>query len=115
MPFCPICRSEYRPGFIECADCGAQLVEQLPPLAPAAVPRPHPPRSSSVPEAEVAQFPNWLEASMMAERLRRAGIPVVLAPVGAFAAAAPGLEQLWPHVLRVPANDARRARELLDG
>jgi hypothetical protein len=28
--FCPICRSEYREGFTICAECDAQLVEELP-------------------------------------------------------------------------------------
>lgn len=29
--FCPKCRTEYREGFTECADCGVPLVEELPP------------------------------------------------------------------------------------
>lgn len=29
MPWCPICRNEYREGFEVCADCGAKLVEEL--------------------------------------------------------------------------------------
>ncbi len=28
--FCPNCKTEYRPGFTKCADCGAVLVEHLP-------------------------------------------------------------------------------------
>ena len=28
--FCPQCRSEYRPGFIRCNDCDADLVWELP-------------------------------------------------------------------------------------
>jgi hypothetical protein len=27
--FCPDCRSEYRPGFTECASCGVRLVDSL--------------------------------------------------------------------------------------
>lgn len=30
MPWCPKCRSEYRPGFEICADCGCKLVEEEP-------------------------------------------------------------------------------------
>lgn len=30
MPWCPICKTEYRSGFTHCADCGAELVENLP-------------------------------------------------------------------------------------
>jgi len=32
--FCPACGTEYRPGFTKCADCGVDLVEQLPPGRP---------------------------------------------------------------------------------
>jgi hypothetical protein len=28
--FCPECRAEYRPGFIRCADCDVDLVQELP-------------------------------------------------------------------------------------
>ena len=28
--FCPECRAEYRPGFTRCADCGVDLVQELP-------------------------------------------------------------------------------------
>ncbi len=38
--FCPQCKTEYRPGFTECADCRVPLVEQLPPDEPANVPDP---------------------------------------------------------------------------
>ena len=27
--FCPICRAEYREGFLECSDCDVDLVEKL--------------------------------------------------------------------------------------
>ncbi len=31
---CPKCRTEYRPGFTMCADCGLTLVAELPPNPP---------------------------------------------------------------------------------
>src|SRR5262249_55296771 len=34
MPFCPECKTEYEPGFTQCADCQAPLVESLPPEMP---------------------------------------------------------------------------------
>jgi len=33
--FCPVCRTEYRPGFTKCADCGVDLVATLPADDPA--------------------------------------------------------------------------------
>jgi len=30
--FCPVCRAEYREGFLECTDCDVDLVENLEPL-----------------------------------------------------------------------------------
>ncbi len=33
MPWCPNCREEYRDGFKTCIDCGAELVDELPPPA----------------------------------------------------------------------------------
>ena len=37
--FCPVCRSEYRSGFAECADCQVQLVETL--TGPVSAREPH--------------------------------------------------------------------------
>lgn len=34
--FCPQCKTEYRPGFDRCADCGIGLVAELPVDAPPA-------------------------------------------------------------------------------
>jgi hypothetical protein len=31
--FCPKCKSEYHRGIYRCADCGANLVDELPPAA----------------------------------------------------------------------------------
>ncbi len=39
--FCPQCKTEYRPGFTECADCRVPLVEQLPPEDPETAPDPN--------------------------------------------------------------------------
>jgi hypothetical protein len=27
--FCPVCKAEYRPGYVRCSDCGVDLVEKL--------------------------------------------------------------------------------------
>jgi hypothetical protein len=36
--FCPDCKTEYRPGFSACSDCGAKLVEKLPEKIPTNAP-----------------------------------------------------------------------------
>lgn len=36
--FCPECKTEYRPGFTKCADCGVDLVTHLPETEPAVEP-----------------------------------------------------------------------------
>jgi len=33
--FCPECKTEYRPGFTKCADCGVDLVSSIPEVRPA--------------------------------------------------------------------------------
>lgn len=41
MPYCPTCRSEFRPGFDRCEECDVALVEVLPELPkPPPVPNP---------------------------------------------------------------------------
>ena len=30
--YCPVCRAEYRKGFLECSDCDVNLVEELGPM-----------------------------------------------------------------------------------
>jgi hypothetical protein len=34
MPFCPVCKSEYRDGFKNCVDCGHELVDSIPSKPP---------------------------------------------------------------------------------
>lgn len=29
MPWCPICKTEYREGFYKCSDCGSDLVDEI--------------------------------------------------------------------------------------
>jgi hypothetical protein len=93
---------EYVAGVTHCADCGRLLAQHLPEPRPVGEP---------VTEVTLQTFPNWLEASVWAERLRSEGIPVVVMPAGA--GSQPGTEQLWPHALRVRSTDVARAREIL--
>jgi hypothetical protein len=64
-------------------------------------------------EVRLATYATWIEASMWAERLDGAGIPSVLVPLGPGAGAW-GSSSFLPHELRVRADDAERARQLLE-
>ena len=68
--FCPSCRDEYREGFTHCADCGAELVEELPP-------EPAEPRIG--PElVEVFEAHGHMQAEMVRGVLEASGIESLL-------------------------------------
>ncbi len=103
MPFCPTCRSEYRPGIETCADCGTPLVEELPDL----------PKHRSGHEADVVvcRAPSLPMAEMWAELLGKEGIQCRLAPTNLGGSIYAPSDQSFE--LRVPAIDAERALDLL--
>ncbi|MDZ7371915.1 MAG: hypothetical protein ONB12_12160 [candidate division KSB1 bacterium] len=74
MPFCPKCGYEYEVGVIKCADCGVELVDQLP--------------SAPEPKEEewvlLRTLPGRAYAEMAKEALNHAGIPASIKP-GALA------------------------------
>jgi hypothetical protein len=61
-----VCRTEYRPGYTSCADCGSALVDELPP----------PPPASKLDGriVEAGRWPSRFEAEVMAGRLRSEGL-----------------------------------------
>jgi hypothetical protein len=99
MPFCPECRTEYRPGFDRCADCGAVLVERLEPE------RHEAPAGALL---LATRDPDLLPAVTSA--LGAAGIPYWTTGDEAASLYAGGLEaRVW-----VPAERLEEARTLLD-
>lgn len=64
-------------------------------------------------EVAVATFGSELEAAMMAELLKREGIPSVLVPLGPGVGGL-GATAFRPFELRVRAADAARAKRLLE-
>jgi hypothetical protein len=104
MPFCPVCRLEYRPGFDECSDCGVGLVDELP-----AEPRPM--RVASTSEVVVARVHGQALAHMWAELLDNNGIANRLTPVTSI------VDTVYPtdtvYEVLVAATDAPRARAVL--
>ncbi|HYO60363.1 MAG TPA: DUF2007 domain-containing protein [Actinomycetota bacterium] len=108
--YCPDCRTEYVPGLRQfCADCGAELVHELPgePEPAAAAPTPN---LGPHPVAVLATF-NGLEAEMVRGVLEGAGIPAMVWRSGLearYGGAAAG-----PIRVMVPSEDAELAREIV--
>ena len=78
MPFCPVCREEYRPGFTHCADCDELLVDSLPP-------EPYV-EKTYVDEAEavlLCALTDEFRALMIETTLQDQGIPVLVKTGGA--------------------------------
>ena len=65
MPYCPICRYEYRAGFSRCPDCDVSLVEELPEEE----------AERSVETVCVASYQFEIDAQMAKTKLEARGIP----------------------------------------
>jgi hypothetical protein len=116
--YCPECRSEYRPGFETCADCGVPLVHELPP-EPQPFPRTHEPHLGPDPVAVFASARD-LNAEMVRGVLEGCGIAARVwssgyesytgrGAVGQMAGIAAGLG----YRVMVRAEDAEVAREII--
>jgi hypothetical protein len=115
MPFCPECRDEFREGFTVCAECGATLVDTLPPEE--AEPEPAPETETGGTHGgwdQVFESGTRYEAELVAMRLRSAGFDEVQVVDQSF--------QLEPmpdvrnfNVVRVlvPTGRAAEARDLI--
>jgi hypothetical protein len=104
VPFCPVCRYEFRPGFTQCGDCGATLVDELPPVKQRA-------ELGSSTDVVIARADGQAMAQMWAELLGRHGISCRLVPI---TPAADGLVPTNSVVeVRVAAILADRARRLV--
>ena len=107
MPFCPVCRSEYAEVVIKCADCGAELVREPPPL-----------EERDNPEAELVEIliaGDEIEAQLIRGVLDANGIECVLRGESlrlTFGITADGLAEVKILVRR---EDARRARQVIAG
>jgi hypothetical protein len=99
--FCPKCRTEYRPGFTMCADCGLTLVAEL---------LPSPPKEPETPLSLITIFEssNLPELVIARSILEEAGVEHILNAYsdGAFLGHAKML-------IKVSNRDAGKARDLL--
>ncbi len=105
--FCPKCRSEFEPGYTECARCEAELVDELPP----------PPKPEYNDLATVLVAPNETILMLAKSRLEAEGIPcfttnnvqdLVSGRIAGYCLA------MGPQELQVPAEDAERATAILE-
>jgi hypothetical protein len=73
MPWCPSCREEYRQGFKTCIDCGAELVDELPPpgKTPAAA------KTEDICDTFLTTAADWQEARVLESFLKAEGIPLM--------------------------------------
>jgi hypothetical protein len=102
MPYCPLCRIEYRPEISRCRDCEVELVDSLPE---------EPATEEAGDPVKLASFSNVAEAKMIQELLEDNGIATDLRgdvdPIGVIS----GVE---PTTLLVVGKDLTRAKEIYD-
>jgi len=108
MPFCPICRTEYVEGRVQCADCGVPLVPQLPPEEPSPV---QPEEAESL--VELTRTADYAEAHLIRGILQTNGVPCVLFDEVSASYSLWPVNALMPVRLMVPASKLGDARRLL--
>lgn len=112
MPWCPLCKTEYREGFSLCQDCKVELVDALPP-------------DIDDQETKTMAIESWVflaetlddsEAVIIESLLRSNGIPVLKKHngVGAVLKVFQVETTKFPVDLFVPESKYTQARELLD-
>ncbi len=67
MPFCPVCKYEYKPGVEVCPDCGAKLVAELKPERESGA-------DDDVKSVLLLKTDNYLKAELVTGALDEAGI-----------------------------------------
>ena len=112
--YCPRCRCEYRPGFTVCADCGVDLVYELPPE-----------EASREPEVEPRLGPDPVEVFASARETDAEIVRGLLAscgmPVRVWSSGLDGADgrtsivrhSAFPFRVMVSRDDAEAARELI--
>ena len=107
MAFCPVCRSEFRPGFERCEECNTALVAELPkPPAPPAVPRP----AFKV----VWRTTELVDAEAIRLLLEGSGIPVQVENQWSGIATFGMPTTSAPYVLTVPSADGANASKIIE-
>lgn len=105
MPFCPQCRSEYKPGITRCDECNQELVETLTEENMV-----H--DTSAAKMVELRSFANTAEAEMVQEVLEQNGVRALLQGEVSTGTLFP--TPATAVNLLVDERDFARARELVD-
>ncbi len=104
--FCPNCKTEYRPGFTRCSDCGSELVDRLPEEPRHA----HDRRTDNVKLVPVLQTNDQSDVLSIKVALDSEGIEYILQ-----GETLSGFRRSDPVVLLVSQDDVERVRTLLAG
>ena len=104
MPWCPHCKTEYRNGFTQCADCGAPLVEQLP----------EEPSSDPIQPVLLMHCPSTFDADATVALLRSFEIACFSQPDSGGEKAYTGIS-LTGETIYVEQTQAEQAREIIRG
>jgi len=105
MPFCPVCRSEYVEGISKCADCGAQLVMELPPL--------HEPNDADIEVVEIWRAADEMEAQIIRGALEARGIKCILRGEALRHTHGFTVDGLGEVRVLVSPDDAEKAKEII--
>ncbi len=104
--FCPQCKTEYRPGFTRCADCGSELVDSLPEEAEEVEER----EGDNAKLVPILETFDRSDISSIRMVLDAEGIEYFLQGEALW-----GFRHVDPVVLLVREEDAARVREALKG
>lgn len=100
MPWCPDCRTEYDPGNAVCADCGADLVDEMP--------------AGNEP-AVVYEADSLAEAQVVEATLESEGIPAYVSPASTLLAGESLVDEDSHDLdVLVPGSLAGAARDVLN-
>ncbi len=108
MPYCPKCKTEYKPGIEKCSDCNLPLVEELPEESPEETP-------GEIKYKLLRNLPSRLYAEMLKESLQNAGISSIIKGddigimLGSYSTTSLVEVNLW-----VPEEDWEKANQIAD-
>ncbi len=116
--FCPVCKTEYRPGFTRCSDCLVNLVHELPAEAAAGQEESAPLWPDAETMAELWRGEDTVLHGRLVSELKQVGIPCETSPTREAAGCGldpivRGVEPRFGFIVRVQPKDRPLAEEIL--